>query len=98
MDTAPVPEITLSLDNVGQELADALEAAAISQDVIEVTWRPYLSTDLEGPHMDPPITLTLTEVEADTLRVTGRARMLDIGNKAFPSITYTARRFPGLAR
>jgi len=24
--------------------------------------------------------------------------MLDIGNKAFPSITYTARRFPGLAR
>ena len=98
VDTAPVPEITLSLDNVGQQLADALEAAAISQDVIEVTWRPYLSTDLEGPHMDPPITLTLTEVEADTLRVTGRARMLDIGNKAFPFITYTARRFPGLAR
>jgi len=98
VDTAPVPEITLSLDNVGRDLADALEAAAISQDVIEVTWRPYLSTDLEGPHMDPPITLTLTEVEADTMRVTGRARMLDIGNKAFPSITYTARRFPGLAR
>jgi hypothetical protein len=98
VDTAPVPEITLSLDNVGQELADALEAAATSQDVITVTWRPFLSTDLEGPHMDPPITLTLTDVEADTLRVTGRARMLDIGNKAFPSITYTARRFPGLAR
>jgi hypothetical protein len=98
VDTAPVPEITLSLDNVGQDLADALEAAATSQDVITVTWRPYLSTDLEGPHMDPPITLTLTEVEADTMRVTGRARMLDIGNKAFPSITYTALRFPGLAR
>ncbi len=48
--------------------------------------------------MDPPITLTLAEVEADTLRVTGRARMLDAGNKSFPSITYTARRFPGLAR
>ena len=48
--------------------------------------------------MDPPITLVLTEVEANALQVTGRARMLDIGNKAFPSETYTTKRFPGLAR
>ena len=39
-------------------------------------------------------------VEEDGVQLygTGRARMLDIGNKAFPSVTYTARRFPGLAR
>ncbi len=98
VDTAPVPEIAVTLDNVGQEIVDALEAAAISQDKIDIIYRPFLSTDLEGPHMDPPITLTLSEVEADTLRVTGRARMLDAGNKSFPSITYTAQRFPGLAR
>jgi Domain of unknown function (DUF1833) len=98
VDTAPVPEIAITLDNVGQEIVDALEAAAISQDKIEVIYRPYLSTDLEGPQMDPPITLTLAEVEADTLRISGRARMLDAGNKSFPSITYTAQRFPGLAR
>ncbi|CAA7615105.1 DUF1833 family protein [Magnetospirillum sp. SS-4] len=98
VDTGPVPEIAVTLDNVGRELSDALEAAAISQDRIEVIYRPFLSTDLEGPHMDPPITLTLAEVEADTLRVTCRARMLDAGNKSFPSITYTAQRFPGLAR
>jgi hypothetical protein len=98
VDTAPVPEIAITLDNVGQEIIDALEAAAISQDKIEVIYRPYLSTDLEGPQMDPPITLTLAEVEADTLRISGRARMLDAGNKSLPSITYTAQRFPGLAR
>ncbi len=98
VDTGPVPEITVTLDNVGQEIIDSLEAAAISQDKIDIIYRPYLSTDLEGPHMDPPIILTLSEVEADTLRVTGRARMGDAGNKSFPSITYTARRFPGLAR
>ncbi len=98
VDTAPVPEITVTLDNVGSDITDALEGAAISQQVIEITWRPYLSTDLNGPHMDPPITMTLTDVEADTMRVTGRARMLDAGNKSFPSITYTAQRFPGLAR
>ena len=48
--------------------------------------------------MDPPITLGLTEVEANALQITGRARMLDIGNKESPSETYTATRFPGLAR
>ena len=78
----PVPEITVTLDNVSREIVRHLD----------------LSTDLEGPQMDPPITLVLTEVEANTLQVTGRARMLDIGNKAFPSETYTAKRFPGLTR
>lgn len=98
VDTAPVPEIAVTLDNVSRELVRHLDAASTSQDKIEVTYRPYLSTDLEGPQMDPPITLILTEVEADVFRITGRARMLDIGNKAFPAETYTARRFPGLTR
>ena len=98
VDSIPVPEITVAMDNVGREITNALDAAAVSQDKIEVTYRPYLSTDIEGPQMDPPITLVLSEVEADPLRVTGRARMLDIGNKAFPAKCYTAKDFPGLAR
>ncbi len=98
VDTAPVPEITVTLDNVSREIVRHLDAAATSRETIEVTYRPYLSTDLEGPQMDPPITLTLTEIEVDVFRATGRARMLDIGNKAFPSDLYTARRFPGLTR
>ena len=98
VDVAPVPEITVTIDNVSREIVRHLDAAATSQDKIEITYRPYLSTDLEGPQMDPPITLVLTEVEADVFRVTGRARMLDVGNKAFPSITYTAAKFPGLTR
>ena len=98
VDTAPVPEIAVTIDNVSREIVRHLDAASTSQDKIEVTYRPYLSTDLEGPQMDPPITLILTEVEADVFRVTGRARMLDIGNKAFPAENYTAKRFPGLTR
>ena len=98
IDTAPVPEIAITLDNVTREIIKHLDGAAESQDKIEVTYRPYLSNDLEGPQMDPPITLVLTEVTADSYRVTGRARMLDVGNKAFPSQTYTAKRFPGLTR
>jgi len=98
IDTAPVPEITVTLDNVSREIVRHLDAAVATQDKIEVTYRPYLSTDLEGPQMDPPITLVLTEVEANALQVVGRARMLDIGNKAFPSEVYTAKRFAELAR
>ena len=98
VDTAPVPEIVVTLDNVSREIVRHLVAAAESQAVIEITYRPYLSNDLEGPQMDPPITLVLTEVEADVQRVTARARMIDIGNKAFPSRSYTAREFPGLTR
>ena len=96
VDTAPVPEIAVTLDNVGREIVRHLDAAATSLERIEVTYRPYLSTDIEGPQMDPPITLTLTEVEVDVFRATGRARMLDIGNRAFPADLYTATRFPGL--
>ena len=98
VDTMPVPEISVTLDNVSREIVRNLDAAAESQSVIEVTYRPYLSSDLEGPQMDPPIHLVLTEVEADVFRVTGRARMLDIGNKAFPGLIYSAKSFPGLTR
>jgi len=98
VNTAPVPEISVTIDNVSRELIRHLDAAVESSEKIEITYRPYLSTDLEGPQMDPPITLTLTEVEADISRVTGRARMLDIGNKSFPSEVYTVSRFPGLTR
>ena len=98
VESVPVPEITVTLDNVGREIITALDAAATSQDKIEVTYRPYLSTDLEAPQMDPPITLTLSDVEATPLTVTARARMLDIGNQAFPGRTYKLSEFPGLAR
>lgn len=98
VDTSPVPEITITIDNVSRELIKHLDAAVESAEKIEITYRPYLSNDLSGPQMDPPITLILTEVEADVSRVIGRARMLDIGNKSFPSETYTATRFPGLTR
>lgn len=98
VDTIPVPEIVVTLDNVGREIAKHLDDAAVSQERIEVMYRPYLSTDIDGPQLDPPMTMTLSEVEVDVFRVTGRARVLDIGNKAFPSEIYTIRKYPGLRR
>jgi hypothetical protein len=98
VDSMPVPEVEITLDNVTREVMRHLDAAVQSQQMIEVTYRPYLSNDLSGPQMDPPLTLVLSFVEANPLRISARARMVDIGNKAFPGRTYTAKEFPGLTR
>ena len=70
VDIAPVPEVVLTLDNVSREIVKHLDAASESETSIEVTYRPYLSNDVEGPQMDPPITLVLTEVEAKLIPAT----------------------------
>ena len=98
VDTVPMPELRLIMDNVGRDLSRELDAAAVSQSPTTVTYRAYLSTDIEQHQNDPPLTLTLYDVKATTFRVTGRARITDIGNKPFPSELYTAKRFPNLAR
>lgn len=95
--SAPVPELVITMDNVGRELMDKIEAAAESTDKIEVTYRPYLDIDLGGPQTDPPLTMTFVSINCTPTRVVGRARMANIAGKKFPRRTYTARDFPGLA-
>lgn len=40
IDTAPVPEISITLDNASREIVKHLDAASDSQSKIEVTYRP----------------------------------------------------------
>lgn len=98
VEAIPVPEITLSLDNVSTEIIKYLDQAIETQDMIEMTYRPYLSDDLTCPQMDPPITLVITEINADILKITAKARMMDIGNKSFPAENYTVKKYTGLSR
>lgn len=93
-----MPEMTLTMDNVGREISDALELATTSETPIEATYRPYLSTDIDGPQLDPALHLTLSEAQATPSRATARARISNMGNRTFPSVVYTAAKFPGLAR
>lgn len=94
----PVPEITLTLDNVSTEIIQYLDRAVETQDMIEMTYRPYLSNDLSCPQMNPPITLVITEITADISKISATARMMDIGNKSFPGENYTVKKYPGLSR
>ena len=50
------------------------------------------------PQMDPPITLVITDIHVDCYKITATARMMDIGNKSFPSENYTVKNYPGLTR
>lgn len=93
-----VPEIEIVIDNVSGEIIDNIEASLETTEVIEMTYRPYVSTDLSAPQMDPPMTVTISHIEAINGTVTARATFGDLGNQLFPSEAYTAQRFPGLVR
>lgn len=92
------PEITIRIDNVSLEIEDAMNRAIQTTDVVEVTYRPYLSGDTSAPAMDPPLTMTLTSVSADQFQVTAKAIVGDYTNRRFPFEEYTTNRFPGLVR
>ena len=95
--TTGTPEIESEIDNVDASIVAYMDAAAQSDQLIEVTYRPYLSTDLSAPQMDPPLTLVIRQVTADIFRVRARAGYADLANRKFPSEVYDAERFVGLA-
>lgn len=94
--TSGMPEIEIEIDNVDATLVAYLDAAAQSDELIEVTYRPYLSTDTSAPQMDPPLTLVMHDVEVDIFAIRGRASFGDFGNYRFPVDNYDQERFPGL--
>lgn len=96
-DSGSTPEIDLTVSNVSRLLIPYLDQAKESREPIQVTYRPYLSNDTAGPHMNPPLTLTLRTVSADLNSVTARAGFGDLSNKRFPKVDYTALKYPGLS-
>ena len=93
----PNPEIVIKIDNVDRSIVQNIELAMSNPQVIEITYRPYLSTDLTAPQMNPPLTMQVKSIEADVFSVTARCGFQDFANKKFPADEYTIKRFPGLA-
>lgn len=91
-----MPELEIEIDNVSAEVVAYMDQAANSTELIEVTYRPYLSSDTSAPSMDPPLHLVLHDVEADAFSVRGRASFGDYGNRQFPGQSYDGQTFPGL--
>jgi hypothetical protein len=89
-------ELTITIDNAGRLLMDAIEALDLSVDQpVSVTYRAYLSTDLTRPGQR--INLSARTLSIDTQRVTLTCGYADFLNRKFPRRVYRVEDFPGLA-
>lgn len=91
-----VPQMTIEIDNVDRAIVANIEAALSSTDMVQATYREYISSDLSGPQNDPPIHLTIMSISADVFRVKAVAGFPDLINRRFPSLEYDSELFPGL--
>lgn len=92
-----LPQIMVSIDNVDREIVANIEAAMQTTEIITIIYRPYLSTDLTGPQMIPPLEFQVQSIMADVFKVQATCSFGDPGNRAFPNEDFTLQRFPGLA-
>lgn len=70
-------EIRLTMHGVGREISDAMKGAAASGRDTTAIYRPYLSTNLRTPQMNPPLVMALRNIDATPTRVTARANVTD---------------------
>jgi hypothetical protein len=91
-----VPQCQVTIDNVSRDIVANLELAIASNQPITMIYRLFLSTDLTGPQNNPPMTLSVINMQADVFKVTATATFGDLVNRKFPGQNYTTERFPGL--
>lgn len=96
MSATGVPQMSIEIDNVDRSIVANIEAALATTDLVEATYREYISTDLAAPQNDPPIHMTLMSITADVFRVKAVAGFPELMNRRFPSTEYDAETFPGL--
>ena len=90
-------ELRLTIDNSSRILMDLIEGMDLADDEpVRVIYRPYLSTDLTAPHMNPPLRLAVRSISVDVQRVTLACGYADFANRKFPRRVYRVEEFPGL--
>lgn len=89
-------ELSIAIDNVDLRITDFINAVKESATAVNVKYRLYLVSDPSTAQNDPPLILSLTDVNMNDIEVTGKATFADVLNKAFLSILYTRARFPGI--
>lgn len=91
-----VPQITITIDNVSREIISNIELSMGSTDLVQVTYREYLDSDMTAPQNDPPMSLDIMTISATPFQVSCTAGFPNLMNKKFPTQEYSAEVFPGL--
>lgn len=89
-------ELQIAIDNVDRRVSDFINAAKGYPNPIKCIYRPYLSTDLSQPQMNPPLTLSLRNISVVVHEVQAKASFADVLNMPFLSQLYSSSRFPGI--
>lgn len=90
-------DLNLRLDNSDLQVTDFLNIVKLSKEPVVVKYRPYLSSDLTTPQLNPPLTLFIKPVSIGLVDVTAQGSFLDIINRKFPNEYYIDSRFPAIA-
>jgi hypothetical protein len=92
-----IPQITIEIDNVDRSIVANIEASIATTDLVQCTYREFISTDLSAPQNNPPLTMTIMSVSATTMRVSAVASFPNLMNIRFPTTEFDTTVFPGLA-
>lgn len=88
--------IRVAIDNVDQRITKFLNMVKGIEYPVEMVYRPYLLSDTTKPQLNPPLRLTLTDIEVTAFEVTAAARFADVVNSRFLTQRYTRERFRSL--
>lgn len=94
MTTEAVAAAQLSIDSVGREAHDLLEAAAKGGKQVEVTYRCYVQgNETVGPQSLPPRRFVMIGATGANAAVDARLVFLAIGNRPYPFDSYRPNTF-----
>ncbi len=96
MDEYGKPQITITIDNVGRDIMNYVEAAVRTRYKIDVIYRVYLKSDPNGPQNDPPMVMQIDSITANVKSITLVAGFADLSSRVFPKQMYTLEQFPSL--
>jgi hypothetical protein len=88
--------LNLSIDNVDRRPTDFVRTVLQTLQPVQITYRPYISTDFTRPQMNPPLVLFLTDIQVTAAEVSGTANFANLANANFLGELYNSIRFPGL--
>ena len=91
-----IPQISIEIDNVDRAIVANIEAAMTTAQMVQCTYREYLSTDLTAPQNNPPLSMTIMNISADVFKVHATAGFPNLLNKRFPNTEYDPAVFTGL--
>ena len=95
--TDGLPTMQLVMDNTGREIMTQFELAAASTSPIAVRYRAYLASALgAGPQNSPILTMEVQGVTITITRITLECGFLDLLNRRFPTVEYSADVYAGL--